>query len=287
MVNLGPTVNIDRDPRWGRSFEAFTRGPIPQRQDGRVRRSTGCRARMRCPRSNTSRSTTRRPTATPRPTTRSSVSARCTRSPPGILGRDPAGQSARRRLQHECNRIREPDRVPDGADAISSGKFHGIMTSDYQATDSTVQSATRARTGDACAAVYGSALQAAVESGQVSMDTLNQMVRRILGEMFRFNESQPAHGVDQRTRHDRGQSGDFHRGRRGGHRAAQERPTHTATALDRQAPDRRDWRGGLGRSHRHRWRQRLRHLNLHVTPLQGIQSAAPAGTPVHTCRGSD
>jgi beta-glucosidase len=26
-VNLGPTVNIDRDPRWGRSFESFTEDP--------------------------------------------------------------------------------------------------------------------------------------------------------------------------------------------------------------------------------------------------------------------
>src|SRR5579875_1131247 len=26
-VNLGPTVNIDRDPRWGRSFEAYTEAP--------------------------------------------------------------------------------------------------------------------------------------------------------------------------------------------------------------------------------------------------------------------
>ena len=36
MVNLGPTVNIDRDPRWGRSFEAFTEDPVPQRRDGGV-----------------------------------------------------------------------------------------------------------------------------------------------------------------------------------------------------------------------------------------------------------
>jgi beta-glucosidase len=27
MINLGPTVNIDRDPRWGRSFEAYTEDP--------------------------------------------------------------------------------------------------------------------------------------------------------------------------------------------------------------------------------------------------------------------
>ena len=26
-VNLGPTVNIDRDPRWGRSFETYTEDP--------------------------------------------------------------------------------------------------------------------------------------------------------------------------------------------------------------------------------------------------------------------
>ena len=28
MVDLGPTVNIDRDPRWGRSFEAYTEDPF-------------------------------------------------------------------------------------------------------------------------------------------------------------------------------------------------------------------------------------------------------------------
>src|SRR5438270_925560 len=27
-VTPGPTVNIDRDPRWGRSFEAFTEDPF-------------------------------------------------------------------------------------------------------------------------------------------------------------------------------------------------------------------------------------------------------------------
>ncbi len=27
-MNLGPTINIDRDPRWGRSFEAYTEDPF-------------------------------------------------------------------------------------------------------------------------------------------------------------------------------------------------------------------------------------------------------------------
>ncbi|MBV9195936.1 MAG: glycoside hydrolase family 3 C-terminal domain-containing protein [Solirubrobacterales bacterium] len=35
-VNLGPTVNIDRDPRWGRSFEAFTEDPFLNARLGTV-----------------------------------------------------------------------------------------------------------------------------------------------------------------------------------------------------------------------------------------------------------
>ena len=31
-ANLGPTVNIDRDPRWGRSFETYTEDPFLNQQ---------------------------------------------------------------------------------------------------------------------------------------------------------------------------------------------------------------------------------------------------------------
>ena len=67
--------------------------------------------------------------------------------------------------------------------------FPGFTTSDYQATHSTVQSADAGMDQEMPAPqFYGSALQSAVQDGQVSMATLNQMVRRILREMFRFNE---------------------------------------------------------------------------------------------------
>ena len=36
-VNLGPTINIDRDPRWGRSLKAFTEDPFLRRRSPRAR----------------------------------------------------------------------------------------------------------------------------------------------------------------------------------------------------------------------------------------------------------
>ena len=67
--------------------------------------------------------------------------------------------------------------------------FPGFVTSDYAATHSTVGSADAGMDQEMPGPVfYGSALQAAVQDGQVSMATLDDMVSRILTEMFRFNE---------------------------------------------------------------------------------------------------
>ena len=67
--------------------------------------------------------------------------------------------------------------------------YPGFVTSDYQATHSTVQSADAGMDQEMPAGqFYGSALQAAVQSGQVSTATLDDMVSRILTEMFTFNE---------------------------------------------------------------------------------------------------
>ena len=67
--------------------------------------------------------------------------------------------------------------------------FPGFVTSDYGATHSTVASADAGMDQEMPGPVfYGTALQAAVQDGQVSMATLDDMVSRILTEMFRFNE---------------------------------------------------------------------------------------------------
>ena len=63
------------------------------------------------------------------------------------------------------------------------------MTADFQATHSTVPSADAGLDQEMPAPqFYGSALQSAVQDGQVSMATINDAVSRILTEMFRFNE---------------------------------------------------------------------------------------------------
>ena len=75
------------------------------------------------------------------------------------------------------------------------------MTSDYAATHSTVASADAGNDQEMPSAVYyGPALQAAVQSGQVAVATLNGMVSRILTELFRFNEfNNPPTGTTSAT----------------------------------------------------------------------------------------
>ena len=67
--------------------------------------------------------------------------------------------------------------------------FPGFVGSDFSATHSTVASADAGMDQEMPgAAYYGPALEAAVKSGQVAVATVNQMVSRILTEMFRFND---------------------------------------------------------------------------------------------------
>ena len=114
--------------------------------------------------------------------------------------------------------------------------FPGFVTSDYQATHSTVQSADAGMDQEMPAPqYYGPALQAAVQAGQVSMATLNEHgepdpdrdvpVQRV---------QQPADRDDQRDRHHPGAPGRLHRGRRGGHGAAEERRRHPAAGGERR-----------------------------------------------------
>jgi beta-glucosidase len=74
--------------------------------------------------------------------------------------------------------------------------FPGFVSSDYGATKSTGPSVQAGLDQEMPNdGYYGAALAAAVGSGKVAIPALNQMVSRILTEMFRFNEFQPASGA--------------------------------------------------------------------------------------------
>jgi beta-glucosidase len=85
-------------------------------------------------------------------------------------------------------------------------KFPGFVTSDWGATQSTVASAQAgldlSMPGGTILGpdYYGAALKAAIEDGQVPVSALNEMVSRILTEMFRFGMfNHPATGSPTNT----------------------------------------------------------------------------------------
>jgi beta-glucosidase len=191
MVNLGPTINIDRDPRWGRSFEAYTEDPYLNSAmavadiDGV--QSTGEMAQVKhlaVYNQETNRNT---------PADDAIVSTRALQEIylPGF-------QAAT--VQAKASSVMCAYSTINGQAACQNQYlmqdtldqqwgYQGFVTSDYGATHSTVGSADAGLDQEMPSAdFYGPALQTAVQQGQVSMATLNDMVSRILTEMFRFNE---------------------------------------------------------------------------------------------------
>jgi beta-glucosidase len=191
MVDLGPTVNIDRDPRWGRSFEAYTEDPYLNAAlavadiDGV--QSQGEMAQIKhlaVYNQETNRNT---------PADNAIVSTRALHEiylPAFWAGTQQAGASSVMCAYSVINgQAACQNQYLMQTTLDQRWGYPGFVTSDYQATHSTVQSADAGMDQEMPAPqFYGSALQAAVQSGQVSMATLNDMVSRILTEMFQFNE---------------------------------------------------------------------------------------------------
>src|SRR5215469_12116309 len=191
MVDLGPTVNIDRDPRWGRSFEAYTEDPYlnaalatadingVQSQDemAQVKHLAVYNQEI-------NRNT---------PADNAIVSTRALHEiylPAFWAATQEAHASSAMCAYSFVNGQAACQNNYLMQDTLDQRwVFPGFVTSDYQAMHSTVQSANAGDDQEMPAPqYYGSALQAAVQTGQVSMATLNDMVNRILTEMFQFNE---------------------------------------------------------------------------------------------------
>jgi beta-glucosidase len=190
-VNLGPTINIDRDPRWGREFESYTEDPYlnAQTADGFIEgvQSTGTQSQVK--HYAVYNQETNRNTAADN----AIVSEQALHEIylPGFWSATQVAKAASVMCSYSTINGQPAcqNQYLISTTLDQRWAFPGYMTSDYQATHSTLQSADAGLDQEMPAPqYYGADLQAAVQAGEVSMATLNQMVARALTEMFRFND---------------------------------------------------------------------------------------------------
>jgi len=191
MVDLGPTVNIDRDPRWGRSFETYTEDPYLNSAlavadiDGVQSQDEMAQIKhFAVYNQETNRNT---------PADDAIVSTRALQEiylPAFYAGTTQAHAASVMCAYSTINgQAACQNQYLLQTTLDQDWAYPGFVTSDYGATHSTVQSADAGNDQEMPSAqFYGPALQAAVQDGQVSLATLNGMVSRILTEMFTFNE---------------------------------------------------------------------------------------------------
>jgi beta-glucosidase len=289
MVDLGPTVNIDRDPRWGRSFEAYTEDPYLNASIGTADiegvQSQDEMAQVKhlaVYNQETSRNT---------PADDAIVSTRALHEIylPAFWAATNIGKASSVMCAYSTinGQAACQNQYLEQTTLDQRWGFPGFMTSDYQAMHSTVQSAEAGTDQEMPAPqYYGPALQAAVQDGQVRMSTLNQMVARILTEMFRFNEfnnpptgstsatvTTPAHqDVSTKVAED----GTVLLKNTGGTLPLQAAGGGTIAVIGPAASaDPTDTGGGSA----------YVTSTFNVTPLQGIQAAAGSGTTVQYAQG--
>ena len=187
-VNLGPTVNIDRDPRWGRSFETFTEDPYLNASlavseiDGV--QSTGEMSQVKhfdVYNQETNRNT---------PQDDVIISRRALHE---IYL--PAFEQAVKKAKvasvmcaystingnYACQNPYLETKTLD-----QRWGFKGFVTSDYGAIHSTSAALDGTDMEQPFSTYFGSALETEVQNGTVPVSVLNGMVSRILTEMFRF-----------------------------------------------------------------------------------------------------
>ena len=203
MVDLGPTVNIDRDPRWGRSFEAYTEDPYLNSAlavadvDGVQSQDEMAQIKhFAVYNQETNRNA---------PADDAIVSTRAEQEiylPAFYAGTTEAhAASVMCAYSYINGQAACQNQYLLQTTLDQNWAYPGFVTSDYGATHSTVQSADAGNDQEMPSAqFYGPALEAAVQDGQVSTATLNGMVSRILTEMFTFNEfNNPPTGTTSAT----------------------------------------------------------------------------------------
>ncbi len=187
-VNLGPTINIDRDPRWGRSFETFTEDPFLNSalavSEIKGVQSTGEMSQVKhyaAYNQETNRNT---------PQDDVIVTTRTLRE---IY--EPAFQAAVQNanvasLMCSYSTINGDYACQDNTLLNGTLKqlwdFQGFVTSDYGALHDTSGAVDGTDQEQPFNTYFGTALEQEVQNGTVPRAVLNTMVSRMLTEMFRF-----------------------------------------------------------------------------------------------------
>jgi beta-glucosidase len=188
-VNLGPTINIDRDPRWGRSFEAFTEDPFLNSALGVAEidgvQSTGEMSQVKhfaVYNQETNRNSDNDDVIISKRTMQeiylpafqaavqqaNAASVMCSYA---VINGDYACQNSY--LENKVLR--------------DQWDFPGFVTSDYGALHSTAGALDGTDQEQPFNSYFGQPLLDAVNSGTIQRSVLDTMVQRILTEMFRFN----------------------------------------------------------------------------------------------------
>ena len=188
-ANLGPTVNIDRDPRWGRSFEALSEDPFLNSALA-VAEIDGVQAQhvmSQVKHFDAYNQETYRNTAADNVIVSNralheiympSFDAAVTRA-------DAASVMCAYSMVNSnfsCNNSFLNNQV-----LRQEWDFPGFVTSDYGAVHSTQGAVEGTDMEEPSSTYYGNALKSAIVKGTIPRSALNTMVQSILTQMFRFN----------------------------------------------------------------------------------------------------
>ena len=189
-VDLGPTINIVRDPRWGRAFESIGEDPYLAATLGAAEiqgvQSTGTMAQVKhfaVYNQETSRNT---------PADNAIISTRTEQEIylPAFAGSVQQGAASSVMCAYSTINGTYACQNPYLLTTVlrQQDGYGGFVTSDWGATHSTAPSANAGLNMDMPGndGFYGSSLASAVSSGQVSNATLNSLVSSVLTEMFGF-----------------------------------------------------------------------------------------------------
>ncbi len=188
-VNLGPTVNIDRDPRWGRSFETFTEDPFLNASlatneiDGV--QSTGEMSQVKhfaAYNQETNRNT---------PQDNVMIDARTLNEIyfPAFQAAVQRANSASAMCSYSTINGDFACQSPFLMNDVLKQEwgFPGFVTSDYAALHDTMGGALSGLDQEQpFNTFFGAPLETAIENGTIPRAVINTMVQRILTQMFRF-----------------------------------------------------------------------------------------------------